>query len=153
MAEGRRRPTMYDVARESGVSQATVSLVLNGVAGVRVAEPTRARIIEAAERLGYRRSSRVRADSRDPAAIGLIIDDLMASPFAAPLMEGAREAAWERQCVVEVISTRNHEPMEKAAIHRSAAARSRLSPPRAHGEVIWNHSRHSPVSRSIWVRM
>lgn len=116
MAEGRRRPTMYDVARECGVSQATVSLVLNGVAGVRVAEQTRARIIEAAERLQYRRSSRVRADARDPAAIGLIIDDLMASPFAAPIMEGAREAAWEHQCVVEVISTRNNAPMEEAAI-------------------------------------
>jgi LacI family transcriptional regulator len=116
MAEGRRRPTMYDVARDCGVSQATVSLVLNGVAGVRVADQTRARIIEAAERLQYRRSSRVRADGRDPTAIGLVIDDLMASPFAAPLMEGAREAAWEHQCVVEVISTRNHAPMEEAAI-------------------------------------
>lgn len=116
MAERRRRPTMYDVARESGVSQATVSLVLNGVAGVRVAEQTRIRVIEAAERLQYRRSSRVRADARDPAAIGLIIDELMASPFAAPLMEGAREAAWEHQCIVDVISTRNHAPLEQAAV-------------------------------------
>lgn len=116
MADGRRRPTMYDVAQECGVSQATVSLVLNGVAGVRVAEQTRQRVIEAAERLHYRRAPRVRADARDPAAVGLIIDDLMASPFAAPLMEGAREAAWEHQCVVEVISTRNHPPLEQAAI-------------------------------------
>jgi LacI family transcriptional regulator len=107
---------MHDVARECGVSQATVSLVLNGVAGVRVAEQTRQRVIEAAERLHYRRSSRVRADARDPAAIGLIIDELMASPFAPPMMEGAREAAWEHQCVVEVISTRNHAPLEQAAI-------------------------------------
>ena len=61
------------------------------------------RIIKAAERLEYRRSPRVRADPRDPTAIGLIIDELMASPFAAPLMEGAREAAWEYQCVVEMI--------------------------------------------------
>ncbi len=116
MADGRTRPTMSDVARECGVSQATVSLVLNGVAGVRVADQTRLRVFEAAERLGYRRSSRVRADSRDPAAIGLVIDELMASPFAAPIMEGAREAAWEHQCVVEVISTRNNAPMEQAAI-------------------------------------
>lgn len=116
MAGGRSRPTMSDVARECGVSQATVSLVLNGVAGVRVAEQTRLRVTEAAERLGYRRSSRVRADPRDPTAIGLVIDELMASPFAAPIMEGAREAAWEHQCVVEIISTRNNAPMEKTAI-------------------------------------
>ena len=107
---------MHDVARECGVSQATVSLVLNGVAGVRVADQTRSRIIKAAERLEYRRSPRVRADPRDPTAIGLIIDELMASPFAAPLMEGAREAAWEYQCVVEMISTRNDAPMEQAAV-------------------------------------
>lgn len=31
-------------------------------------------------------------------------------------MEGAREATWEHQCVVEVISTRNNAPMERAAI-------------------------------------
>lgn len=117
MAAGsRRRPTMQDVARECGVSQATVSLVLNGVAGVRVADQTRSRIIEAAERLAYRRSPRVRADPRDPTAIGLIIDELMASPFAAPLMEGAREAAWDYQCVVEVISTRNDAQLEQAAV-------------------------------------
>jgi LacI family transcriptional regulator len=107
---------MYDVARESGVSQATVSLVLNSVAGVRVSEVTRARIIEAAERLQYRRSSRVRAARREVSSIGLVIDDLMASPFAVPFMEGAREAAWEEQCVVDVVSTRNHLPLEQAAI-------------------------------------
>ena len=50
-----RKPTMFDVARESQVSQATVSLVLNGVAGVRVSEATRQRIIETAERLDYKR--------------------------------------------------------------------------------------------------
>jgi len=107
---------MYDVARESGVSQATVSLVLNGVAGVRVSEQTRARIIETAERLNYRRSSRVRADPREISSIGLIIDDLLASPFAVPFMEGAREAAWEDQCVVDVVSTRNDPAMEQAAV-------------------------------------
>jgi len=111
-----RKPTMFDVARESQVSQATVSLVLNGVAGVRVSEATRQRIIETAERLDYKRSSRVRADWRDGASIGLVIDDLMASPFAVNFMEGAREAAWEEECVVEVISTRNNQPMEQAAI-------------------------------------
>jgi LacI family transcriptional regulator len=107
---------MQDVARESGVSQATVSLVLNSVAGIRVSEQTRTRVIEVAEQLGYRRASRVRADTREASSIGLIIDELSASPFAIPLLEGAREAAWEHSCVVDVVSTRNHAPMEAATI-------------------------------------
>lgn len=116
MVSEKRRPTMFDVARESGVSQATVSLVLNSVAGVRVSEQTRSRVIEVAERLQYRRSSRVRAETIGASSIGLIIDDLSASPFAVPLMEGAREAAWEQQCIVDVVSTRNHAALEAATL-------------------------------------
>ena len=116
MVDAKRRPTMHDVARESGVSQATVSLVLNGVAGVRVSELTRARIIKVAGKLNYRRSSRVRAEAGTPSSIGFVIDELSASPFAVPLMEGAREAAWDHGCIVDVISTRSHGPIEEAAI-------------------------------------
>lgn len=107
---------MQDVARAAEVSQATVSLVLNGVAGIRVSEQTRQRVIRAAEELGYRRSPRLRADDREGAVIGLIIDDLNASPFASPLFEGAREAAWEHHCVVNIVTTRNLVAIEGAAI-------------------------------------
>ena len=100
----------------AGVSQATVSLVLNSVAGVRVSEQTKIRVIEAAEELGYRRNSRLRADARATSVIGMIIDDIGASPFAVPLLEGARDAAWEHQCVVNTIITRNQPQAEQAAI-------------------------------------
>jgi LacI family transcriptional regulator len=113
----RNTPTMQDVARSAGVSQATVSLVLNGVAGVRISEQTKERVIEAASELGYRRSARLRADERAGSVIGLIIDDVAASPFAVPLLEGAREAAWQHRCVVSVVSTRNDAALESAAIH------------------------------------
>jgi DNA-binding LacI/PurR family transcriptional regulator len=49
-----RGPRQADIARIAGVSQATVSVVLGGNrAGVRLAEDTRRRVLEAAERLGY----------------------------------------------------------------------------------------------------
>jgi LacI family transcriptional regulator len=116
MTSRKRTPTMQDVARTAGVSQATVSLVLNSVAGVRVSDQTRLRVIQAAEELGYRRTPRLRADEREGSVIGLVIDDVAASPFAVPLLEGAREAAWEHQCIVSVVTTRNHAPIEQATV-------------------------------------
>lgn len=46
-------PTSADVARLAGVSRATVSYVLNNTAAVRISEPTRRRVHDAAEELGY----------------------------------------------------------------------------------------------------
>ncbi|MFI5806196.1 LacI family DNA-binding transcriptional regulator [Streptomyces sp. NPDC051561] len=46
-------PTSTDVARLAGVSRATVSYVLNNTSAVRISEPTRRRVREAAEELGY----------------------------------------------------------------------------------------------------
>ncbi|RJL23613.1 LacI family DNA-binding transcriptional regulator [Bailinhaonella thermotolerans] len=48
-----RPATSVDVARLAGVSQATVSYVLNDRPGARVGEETRRRVREAAETLGY----------------------------------------------------------------------------------------------------
>ncbi|WP_306324989.1 LacI family DNA-binding transcriptional regulator [Streptomyces venezuelae] len=50
---GRAVPTSADVARLAGVSRATVSYVLNNTSAVRISEPTRRRVREAAEELGY----------------------------------------------------------------------------------------------------
>jgi DNA-binding LacI/PurR family transcriptional regulator len=47
-----KRVTSADVAAAAGVSRATVSYVLNGV-HERISEPTRTRVLKAAERLGY----------------------------------------------------------------------------------------------------
>ncbi|MFF8835229.1 LacI family DNA-binding transcriptional regulator [Streptomyces sp. NPDC015130] len=50
---GQAVPTSADVARLAGVSRATVSYVLNNTSAVRISEPTRRRVREAAEELGY----------------------------------------------------------------------------------------------------
>src|SRR5437870_4239575 len=49
----RRPPTSVDVARQAGVSQATVSYVLNDLPDSRVSAETRARVLIAADELGY----------------------------------------------------------------------------------------------------
>ncbi|WP_030159159.1 LacI family DNA-binding transcriptional regulator [Glycomyces sp. NRRL B-16210] len=55
MTGPRRRVTQRDIARLSGVSQATVSLVLNNRldAGVRIAPDTRQRVLDAIRETGY----------------------------------------------------------------------------------------------------
>ena len=47
-----KRVTIYDVAKEAGVSLATVSRVINGLEIVR--EETRKKVEEAIDRLGYK---------------------------------------------------------------------------------------------------
>ena len=53
--------TVSDVAREAGVSRATVSYVLNDRRDVRVSEATRGRVMDVARRLGYVGSPAARA--------------------------------------------------------------------------------------------
>nr|WP_248306208.1 LacI family DNA-binding transcriptional regulator [Devosia oryzisoli] len=45
---------MVDIAREANVSRTAVSLILNQVPGVRIAEATRQRVLQVARDLGYR---------------------------------------------------------------------------------------------------
>jgi len=55
------RPTRNDVAREAKISGATVSRVLSGRDDIPISAETRARVIEAVERLGYRPNPNARA--------------------------------------------------------------------------------------------
>jgi LacI family transcriptional regulator, repressor for deo operon, udp, cdd, tsx, nupC, and nupG len=68
----RRRPTITDVARRAGVSPAAVSFAVNGRRGV--GESTRARILRAADDLGWQPSAHARAltDAR-ARAVGLVL--------------------------------------------------------------------------------
>ena len=59
-----KRITSIDVAREAGVSQTTVSFVLNDTRGQTIPDETRRRVLEAARRLDYR----PRASARSLAA-------------------------------------------------------------------------------------
>jgi LacI family transcriptional regulator, repressor for deo operon, udp, cdd, tsx, nupC, and nupG len=68
----RSRPTIADVARRAGVSPAAVSFAVNDRPGV--GEQTRARILQAAEELGWRPSAHARALTEARArAVGLVL--------------------------------------------------------------------------------
>lgn len=74
-----KRPTQIDVARQAGVSRATVSYVLNGRANgqVQISDETLQRVLEAIEELGYEPDARAQAlRSGLTKTIGLIIPDV-----------------------------------------------------------------------------
>ena len=113
-----RRPKMTDVAKAAGVSQSTVSMVLNDMPGARMAQATRDKILKVAKDMGYRlprREATYAAPGR-PNLIGYLIDETSTNPHAVICMDGARDAAWEVGCVMPTIVTRNNPDQTSAAI-------------------------------------
>lgn len=99
-ADGQRRATVTDVARQAGVSTATVSRVMNR--NYPVAEATRARVEAAMRDLGYVVNAHARALAGvSGRTVGIIVNELI-DPFYAYIARGVeREAALGgRLCLV-----------------------------------------------------
>ena len=73
--------TIYDVAREAGVSMATVSRVVNGNKNVK--ENTRKKVLEVIERLDYRPNAVARGlASKKTTTVGVVIPNITNSYFS-----------------------------------------------------------------------
>jgi LacI family transcriptional regulator len=91
------RATIRDVAESAGVSVTTVSHVLNEVASARVAAETRQRVTEAAARLGYAPSRMARGlRLKESLTLALIGDQIVTTPYAGRIIQGAHDAAFDR---------------------------------------------------------
>ncbi|HQJ34823.1 MAG TPA: LacI family DNA-binding transcriptional regulator [Rhodoglobus sp.] len=87
--------TLVDVARDAGVDQSTVSRVLRSDPGANVTDATRARIREAATRLGYVPNATARGLAmRRTSTIGLLVPNAVSLVFA-DIIRGATDAALE----------------------------------------------------------
>ncbi|KIQ70427.1 LacI family DNA-binding transcriptional regulator [Wenxinia marina] len=117
---------MMDVAARAGVSQATVSLVLNGSPGARLSDATKSRVRAAAEAVGYRLTRRPAA--RQPVAeklIGFIADELSTDPWMPLAFDGAREKALEYGVTMTLVSRQGeddredsvYEPLTRLPLH------------------------------------
>lgn len=112
---GRRvAPTINDVARRAGVSKGLVSFVVNDRPGV--APQTRARILRAAEELGWRPSVQARTlSTRTTYALGLVLHRepriIVADPFYPAFVAGVESvlAREGRVLVLSVVSDRESE--------------------------------------------
>ncbi|MGW3109265.1 LacI family DNA-binding transcriptional regulator [Streptomyces sp. NPDC001100] len=116
----KKRPRLEDVAARVGVSTASVSLVLRGVAGP--SERTRQRVLKAAADLGYQvdRTASLLA-SRRTRMLGVMVD--VHSPFHAELVEHLHSAAEEVGYDL-VLSTQTRTRDERTAIETLLAFRS-----------------------------
>jgi LacI family transcriptional regulator len=110
-------PGIKDVATAAGVSPSTVSVVLNDVDGARVAEETRRRVVEAAERLGYQPSPLARGlRTRRTQTIGFVSDVIATTPYAGQLIQGAQDAAWQAGMLLLLVNTGGDQELERHAI-------------------------------------
>jgi len=95
-SDGHREATRDDVARLAGVSAAVVSYVVNN--GPRAVAPaTRARVLEAIDKLGYRPNTAARSlITGRSGLIGLIVPDVE-NPYFASLAKAVETAAADRR--------------------------------------------------------
>lgn len=123
---GNRKATLADIARESGVSTATVSLVLRDKPGV--GDETRQRVLDAAQALGYVYAPSNQAAGRAlPDTFGVLIKsrpgDLPASnSFYAPVLAGVETVCRRNRINLMVanllVDERNH-PLETPRLMQS----------------------------------
>ena len=103
--------TIQDVARDAGVSTATVSRVLS--APERVAEPTRARVMAAVARLGYAPNVAAKTLRTLKTEKILVAVPDISNPFFSQVIRGVEEAASAAGYSVLLGDTRGEEEREE----------------------------------------
>lgn len=111
----RRGPSGWEVAREAGVTQSTVSLVLSGRAQGRVSEATQQRVEEAARRLGYRPHAAARSLRSGRSGLVVLMVPQLQNPFFVRVMDGAERAAYDYGYSVVLTSGRRDAIFDAAA--------------------------------------
>jgi LacI family transcriptional regulator len=112
-----QHPRITDVAARAGVSPSTVSVVLNAVDGARVSEPTRRRVVEAAELLGYTPNPLARGlRTRRSQTIAFVSDAVASTPYAGRMIQGAQDAAWRAGLLLILVETGGDAQLERHAV-------------------------------------
>ena len=120
---GSRPPTMMDVAAAAGVSQTTVSLVLNNIVEARLSASTRNRVRDAARVLGYTLPGHApaRVAGVGATAVGFVADEITTDPWCAMQLEAVRAKAWEHGLTVTAGVSHGDPELEAAILERMLA--------------------------------
>ncbi|MGI6161499.1 MAG: LacI family DNA-binding transcriptional regulator [Christensenellales bacterium] len=100
-ANGVKMPTIKDVAFMAGVTPAIVSRVFNNDAKLNIKEETRAKVLDAIEKLQYRPNPMARSlRTNSNKTIGVLISDIN-NPFYSEIIKGVQMAAREHDyCII-----------------------------------------------------
>lgn len=124
MESEQRSATLYDVAREAGVSLATASRTLNGSARS-VREPNRRKVLDAAERLGYTPNLSAQAVARGASeVVALVVGDLN-DPYFSALASGVIRRSAELGLVATIAVTGGDSQRELALVRTLRGQRPR----------------------------
>lgn len=105
-----KQVTIVDIARETGLSVATVSRVLNHHGSVK--EETRARVAEAAARLGYQENSLAKGLGAETGnCIGMLIPDIR-TPFYGRIFSECEKIAVKKGYVLSFCNSFNNVKLE-----------------------------------------
>ena len=101
-----KRVRMVDVAKLAGVSQPTVSFVLNDRRDVAVAEETRRRVLEAAAQLNFRPNRAAQAlRSNRSYTVGILTNGIVSQPYAGRIVQGIQSSVQPANYVCMVVDT------------------------------------------------
>lgn len=137
---GKMKPTIYDIAREAGVSATTVSKVINNKG--RISEKTKKKIMEIIDKLHYQPSVLASAmKGKSTYTIALLIPDA-ANPIYAQYLKYIEEYGQELGFSVVMCST-GSDP-EKEAKHITLLKQKRVD-----GFIIASVFKNEPVLRQL----
>ncbi|WP_350278357.1 LacI family DNA-binding transcriptional regulator [Kribbella sp. HUAS MG21] len=116
-ADGPKRVTMTDVARRAGVSQPTVSFVLNDRRDVAVAEETRRRVLEAAAELDFvpNRAAQLLRSNKS-FTVGVVTSGIVSQPYAGLIVLGLQQVVQPAGYVTMVVDTTDDPEQGDAAV-------------------------------------
>jgi len=116
-SEKRKPPSMKDVAKLAGVSQTTVSFVINNTPDKGITEKTKELVWCAVKELDYRPNILAQnLRMQRSGIIGFITDEIAITPHAGKIFEGAQDIAWEHGKILLLVNTKNNPEIKDAGI-------------------------------------
>jgi len=111
----KHNPTMNDVARLAGVSQTTVSFVIND--NPNIPPETKEKVLAVISEIGYRPNTVAQSlRTQRSGIIGFVTDEIAITPFAGKIFEGAQDVAWSQGKILLLVNTKNDARLQDTAI-------------------------------------